>query len=90
MSQIMPEVIIYSSQYCPFCFRAKSIFQQKSVAFKELDVDMNPNLRREMMEKSGRRTVPQIWINDVHVGGCDDLMALQSSGELDKLLEISE
>jgi len=86
----MPEVIIYSSQYCPFCFRAKSIFQQKSVDFKEFNVDGNPELRQEMTKKAGRRTVPQIWIGDVHVGGCDELMAAQQSGELDKLLGISD
>ncbi|MFV1872649.1 MAG: glutaredoxin 3 [Oleiphilus sp.] len=82
----MPEVVIYSSNYCPFCFRAKAIFQQKSVAFNELNVDANSELRKEMMHKSGRRTVPQIWIGDTHVGGCDELMALQQNGELDKLL----
>tara|TARA_R110002072_G_scaffold112331_1_gene241291 strand:+ start:2448 stop:2717 length:270 start_codon:yes stop_codon:yes gene_type:complete len=86
----MPEVIMYSSQYCPFCFRAKSIFQQKSVTFKELDVDANPQLRKEMMEKSGQRTVPQIWVGELHIGGCDDLMTIQRSGELDELLGISE
>lgn len=86
----MPEVIIYSSQYCPFCFRAKSIFQQKSIDFKEFNVDGDPELRQKMTEKAGRRTVPQIWIGDVHVGGCDELMAAQQSGELDKLLGINE
>ena len=86
----MPEVVIYSSQYCPFCFRAKSIFQQKSVTFKEINVDANPELRKEMMQMSGQRTVPQIWIGERHVGGCDDLMMLQSSGELDNLLGLGE
>lgn len=86
----MPDVIIYSSQYCPFCFRAKAIFQQKSVKYTELNVDTNPKLKKEMMEKSGRRTVPQIWIGEQHIGGCDDLMAIQSNGKLDKLLGIAE
>lgn len=90
MSQSTPKIIIYSSQYCPFCFRAKSIFQQKSVAFEEINVDSDAALRQEMMQKSGRRTVPQIWIGERHVGGCDDLMDLQRSGELDKLLSLSE
>lgn len=90
MSQAMPEVIIYSSKYCPFCSRAKSIFQQKSVAFKEIDVDVNSKFKKEMIEKSGRRTVPQIWIGENHIGGCDDLMDIQSSGVLDKLLGLTE
>ena len=90
MSISTPRIIIYSSQYCPFCFRAKSIFQQKSVPFEEINVDTDTAQRQEMMQKSGRRTVPQIWIGDLHVGGCDDLMALQSSGELDKILGLSE
>lgn len=81
-----PEIVIYSSQFCPFCFRAKAILQQKGVAFTELNVDGNSQLRQEMTEKSGRRTVPQIWIGERHVGGCDELMALQSTGELDGLL----
>lgn len=90
MSQTTPAIIIYSSNYCPFCSRAKSIFQQKSIVFEELNVDMDSALRQEMMQKSGRRTVPQIWIGERHVGGCDDLMALQRSGELDKLLGLNE
>jgi glutaredoxin 3 len=90
MSTSSPRIIIYSSQYCPFCFRAKSIFQQKSVSFEEINVDSGSALRKEMMQKSGQRTVPQIWIGDRHVGGCDDLMDLQYSGELDKILGLSE
>lgn len=83
-----PEIIIYSSQFCPFCFRAKAILQQKGVTFTELNVDGNPQLRQEMTQKSGRRTVPQIWIGERHIGGCDELMALQSAGELDVLLGV--
>lgn len=90
MSLATPKIVIYSSQYCPFCSRAKSIFQQKSVPFEEMNVDMDPSLKQEMMQKSGRRTVPQIWIGDRHVGGCDDLMDLQRSGELDQLLGLNE
>ena len=81
-----PPIVIYSSQYCPFCFRAKAILQQKGVSFSEINVDGNPQLRQEMTEKAGRHTVPQIWIGERHVGGCDELMALQSTGELDVLL----
>lgn len=83
-----PEIIIYSSQFCPFCFRAKAILQQKGVTFTELNVDGNPQLRQEMTQKSGRRTVPQIWIGERHIGGCDELMALQSAGKLDALLGV--
>ncbi|MFT6028495.1 MAG: glutaredoxin 3 [Oleiphilaceae bacterium] len=90
MSISTPHIIIYSSQYCPFCFRAKSIFQQKSVAFEEINVDSDSALRQEMTQKAGQRTVPQIWIGERHVGGCDDLMDLQYSGELDKILGLSE
>lgn len=86
MTAAVPEIVIYSSQYCPFCFRAKAILQQKGVPFTELNVDGNHQLRQEMMQKSGRHTVPQIWIGDRHVGGCDDLMALNASGELDRVL----
>tara|TARA_R110001592_G_scaffold7126_1_gene40142 strand:+ start:9169 stop:9441 length:273 start_codon:yes stop_codon:yes gene_type:complete len=90
MNNSTPRIIMYSSQYCPFCFRAKSIFQQKSVAFDEINVDMDSALKQEMIEKSGSRTVPQIWIGEHHVGGCDELMELQRSGELDKMLGISK
>lgn len=86
MNAVAPEIVIYSSQYCPFCFRAKAILQQKGAVFTELNVDGNPQLRQEMMQKSGRHTVPQIWIGERHVGGCDDLMALNASGELDNML----
>lgn len=83
-----PPVLIYSSNFCPFCVRAKYIFQQKSIPFEEINVDTDSAQRQLMMQKSGRRTVPQIWIGERHVGGCDDLMALQRSGELDRLLGI--
>lgn len=80
------EVVIYSSNYCPYCFRAKQLLKTKGVAFKELLVDGAPALREEMMRISGRRTVPQIWIKGHHVGGCDDLYALEHQGVLDELL----
>lgn len=79
-------VIIYTTQYCPFCVRAKQLFEQKKIPYTEIAVDNNAALRQEMMAKSGQRTVPQIWINDTHVGGCDDLYALQRSGQLAQLL----
>jgi glutaredoxin 3 len=81
------DIVVYSSSYCPFCFRAKALLQSKGVRFTEINVDGDPSARRTMTEKSGRHTVPQIWIREQHVGGCDDLMALDRSGELDKLLE---
>ncbi len=86
---MQPEVVIYSSNYCPFCFRAKSLLKSKGLSYREVVVDGNPALRDEMEHRSGRYTVPQIWIGDVHVGGCDDLHALESAGELDRLLNHS-
>lgn len=79
-------VVIYSSNYCPFCFRAKSLLKSKGVAFEERLVDGAPELRQEMMTAAGRHTVPQIWIGEHHVGGCDDLFSLDRQGELDRLL----
>ena len=83
----MANVVMYSSGMCPYCYRAKALLQQKGVAFREISVDMNPQARREMREKAGGvNTVPQIWIGDTHVGGCDDLYALDARGGLDPLL----
>lgn len=79
-------VVIYSSNYCPYCMRAKSLLKKKGVAFKELVVDGNPKLRSDMEQKAGRHTVPQIWIGQTHVGGCDELYAAERAGELDQLL----
>lgn len=82
----MPEVIVYSSDYCPYCTRAKQLLNSKKVAFDEIVVDGKPQLRSEMIKKAGRTSVPQIWIGPVHVGGCDDLFALERAGKLDALL----
>ena len=82
----MATVTIYSSDYCPFCVRAKQLLTAKNIAFNEIRVDGERELRQEMMEKSGRHTVPQIWIGDQHVGGCDDLFALEREQKLDTLL----
>lgn len=79
-------VVMYSSRFCPFCIRAKHLLNNKGVSFQEILVDSDPELRQEMMQKSGRRTVPQIWIGETHVGGCDELYALERKGELDSLL----
>lgn len=80
------KVVMYSTRFCPFCMRARALLLERHVAFKEIAVDGNPQLRAEMTEKSGRYTVPQIWIGDQHIGGCDELMALDRSGELDRML----
>lgn len=80
------KVVMYATRFCPFCMRARALLQEKRVAYKEIAVDGNPGLRKEMTEKSGRYTVPQIWIGEQHIGGCDELMALERSGQLDRLL----
>ena len=79
-------VTIYTSQFCGFCVRAKQLLAHKGVAFDEISVDGNFELRQEMAAKAGRTSVPQIWIGERHVGGCDDLFRLESLGELDALL----
>lgn len=82
----MASVLMYSKPLCPYCIRAKHLLKSKAVTFTDIDVSDQPRLRQEMEARSGRRTVPQIWIGDRHVGGCDDLHALDRSGELDALL----
>ncbi|WP_058533580.1 glutaredoxin 3 [Legionella saoudiensis] len=82
----MAEVIIYTTGYCPYCVKAKDLLNKKNAAFTEIRVDLQPELREEMMQKSNRHTVPQIFINGHHVGGCDDLHALEAQGKLDQLL----
>jgi len=78
---------MYLTASCPFCQSADRLLQQKGVAVEKIRVDLEPARRAEMMQKSGRRTVPQIWINGLHVGGCDDLYELERAGELDPLLK---
>jgi glutaredoxin 3 len=80
------KVVMYSSRFCPFCVRAKALLSKKGANFQELIVDGDNALRKEMMEKSKRHTVPQIWIGETHVGGCDDLFALERAGKLDDML----
>ncbi len=82
-----PAVTVYMSDWCPYCQRAKELLTQKHVAFSEINVDEEPKFREEMIARSSRRTVPQIFIGDKHVGGCDDLFALDRSGELDRLIQ---
>lgn len=79
-------IVMYATRFCPYCMRARGLFQNKGWDYEEISVDANPELRAEMMEKSGRHTVPQIWIGDQHVGGCDDLFRLEVAGQLDELV----
>ncbi len=78
---------MYATGWCGYCARARALLEAKNVEFEEIDVDAQPELRVEMMTRSGRRTVPQIFIGETHVGGCDDLMALEEDGKLDPLLK---
>jgi glutaredoxin 3 len=81
------QIRVYSSQMCPYCARAKSLLKKKGVDFEEIDVTMDPVAREAMQAASGgARTVPQIFIGDTHVGGCDELYALEREGKLDPLL----
>jgi len=83
----MKPVRIYTTPICPYCVRAKSLLTKKGAPFEEVDVFMDAGARDEMLAKSGgARTVPQIFIGDTHVGGCDELYALERAGELDELL----
>lgn len=84
----MQDVVLYTTRFCPFCTQAKQLLASKGVKYREIPVDNDPELRLEMMNLSGRRTVPQIWIGDAHVGGCDDLWVLERSGGLDSLLKL--
>jgi glutaredoxin 3 len=83
----MAKVLMYLTASCPFCQSADRLLQQKGVAVEKIRVDLEPARRAEMIQKSGRRTVPQIWINGLHIGGCDDLYELERAGELDPLLK---
>ena len=85
----MPHVTIYIKTYCPFCYQAKALLDRKGVKYEEIDVTHDPVRETEMQTRSGRDTVPQIFIGLHHVGGCDDLHDAESSGELDRLLASS-
>ncbi|MDD2741052.1 MAG: glutaredoxin 3 [Rhodocyclaceae bacterium] len=83
-------VLMYTTAVCPFCTRAKQLLSARGVAqIEEVRIDLDPVRREEMMEKTKRRTVPQIYIGDTHVGGCDDLYALDAAGKLLPLLEVN-
>jgi glutaredoxin 3 len=83
----MARVLMYITAACPFCQSAERLLLEKGVRIEKVRVDLEPARRAEMMQKCGRRTVPQIWIGERHVGGCDDLYALEREGRLDPLLE---
>lgn len=83
----MTKVEIYSKDYCPYCHRALALLKEKAVAFEHYDVTHDPEKHAEMVTRAnGGKTVPQIFINNAHIGGCDDMMALDSQGKLDALL----
>jgi glutaredoxin 3 len=82
----MPAVTIYTRRFCGYCTSAKSLLEEMGVAYEEIDATGSPEKRREMIERSGRFTFPQIFVGARHVGGCDDLYALRARGELDALL----
>nr|WP_111301967.1 glutaredoxin 3 [Paracoccus saliphilus] len=84
----MPSIEIYTTRTCPFCIRAKALLDQKGVSYSEVDVGTDPAKRTAMTQRAnGKRSVPQIFVGDTHVGGCDDLYALDRAGKLDPLLK---
>ena len=82
----MADITIYTTRYCRFCVRAKQIFDAKNVQYNDIPVDGDAQLRAEMTRKAGQHTVPQIWINEQHIGGCTELMQLDAIGQLDAML----
>ena len=85
----MTKVVMYSTRFCPYCVRARTLLEKKGVEFTDIRVDAEPKLREEMVKRAGRSSVPQIFIDDEHVGGCDDLYELEFEGELDKKLGLA-
>lgn len=81
------KVVMYSTNWCPYCARARQLLEGKGATVEEIDIDAAPATRAEMISRSGRRTVPQIFIGETYVGGCDDLYDLDAGGGLDKLLQ---
>lgn len=82
----MRDVVMYTSEFCPFCRRALQLLKQKNAPLTLISVDDEPDVRAAMAEKTGRTSVPQIWIGETHVGGCDELHALEAEGKLDAML----
>jgi glutaredoxin 3 len=87
---MMAGVLMYATAACPFCQSAERLLVAKGARIEKIRVDLEPERRAEMTKKSGRRTVPQIWIGSRHIGGCDDLYALEREGKLDPLLEATK
>jgi glutaredoxin 3 len=83
----MAQVTIYTKPYCPFCDRAMALLDKKGVAYTEIEAAHDPEKKQEMMQRSGRATFPQIFVGDQHIGGCDDMLALERAGKLDPLLQ---
>ncbi|EIW88793.1 MAG: glutaredoxin 3 [Alishewanella agri] len=84
----MAEVTIYTKAYCPYCVRAVGLLREKQVSYQEIRIDLQPERRDEMINRAnGRTTVPQIFIGEQHIGGCDDMFALDAQGKLDSLLQ---
>ena len=81
-----PQVLMYVKSWCPYCERARALLKSKGVAFEEIDIESHPEQREEMVRRSGRRTVPQIFIGSRHIGGSDDIHELDAAGGLDPLL----
>ncbi len=83
---LMAHVTIYTRPFCGYCARALALLSDKGADFTEVEAGMDPNLRQEMMQRSGRTTFPQIFVGEQHIGGCDDMMALEREGKLDQML----
>jgi glutaredoxin 3 len=84
--EIMADVVIYTRPFCGYCARALALLNRKGAAYTEIEAGFDPALRQQMIERSGRNTFPQIFIGGRHIGGCDDMMALEDAGKLDGLL----
>ena len=83
----MPPIVIYTRPFCGFCARALGLLRDKGVDFTEIEAGFDPEKRKEMMDRSGRSTFPQIFVGDTHIGGCDELVALDAKGEFDAMLK---
>ncbi len=83
----MANVLMYSTEYCPYCVRARQLLETKGVVYTDIRIDQHPDKRDEMIAKSNRTSVPQVFIDGHSIGGCDDLFALDKTGQLDKLLK---
>jgi len=81
---------MYTTRFCPYCIRARGLLQEKGIRFSDIAVDNNRMLRQQMEQRSGRHTVPQIWVGERHIGGFDDLWALEQRGQLDPLLQTTD